>query len=99
MIAWFPQRLALPVLWLLALLVAIATLAVGALTAGGSASSAQGNPLVYANGEPVPDGQWSLLCIDGVSYVEIQSPRGRVVLPKVRRNGLPDPCTAPPSGG
>jgi hypothetical protein len=92
MTPWLPQRLALPILWLLALLVAIATLAVGALTAGGSSPGAQGNPLVYASGEPVPDGQWSLLCIDGVSYVEIQSPRGWVILPKVRRNGLPEAC-------
>jgi hypothetical protein len=99
MTPWLPQRFALPVLWLLALLVAIATLAVGALTAGGRPPSARGNPLAYANGEPVPGGQWSLLCIDGVSYLEIVTPRGWAALPKVRRNGLPEACTAPPSGG
>jgi hypothetical protein len=92
MTPWLPQRLALPVLWLLALLVAIATLAVGALTVDDRPPTARGNSLVYANGEPVPGGQWSVLCIDGVSYVEIQSPRGWVILPKVRRNGLPEAC-------
>jgi hypothetical protein len=99
MTPWLPQRHVLPVLWLLALLVAIATLAVGALTAGGSSPGAHDNPLVYANGEPVPGGQWSLLCIGGISYLEIASPRGYAVLPKERRNGLPEACTAPPSGG
>jgi len=98
MIPWFPQRLALPVLWLLALLVAIATLAIGALTAGGRPPSARGNSLVYANGEPVPGGQWSLLCIDGVSYLEIVTQRGWAALPKVRRNGLPEACRAPAPG-
>jgi len=98
MTPWLPQGLALPVLWLLALLVAIATLAVGALTAGHCPSSARGNPLVYANGEPVPGGQWSLLCIDGVTYLEIASLRGYKVLPKVRRNGLPEACTPAPGG-
>ena len=92
---WLPQRLALPVLWLLALLVAIATLAVGALTAGQPPPGARGNPLVYANGEPVPGGQWSLLCIDGVTCLQIVTRRGWAVLPKERRNGLPDACDLP----
>jgi hypothetical protein len=99
MTPWLPPRLALPVLWLLPLLVAIATLAVGALTAGGRPPSARGNPLVYASGERVPGGQWSLLCIDGVSYLEIVTQRGWAALPKVRRNGLPEGCRAPAPGG
>jgi len=92
MTPWLAQRLALPVLWLFALLVAIATLAVGALTVDGRPPSARRNPLVYGNGEPVPGGQWSLLCIDGVSYLEIVTQRGWAVLPKMRRNGLPEAC-------
>jgi len=99
MTPWLPQRHVLPVLWLLALLVAIATLAVGALTAGGSSPGAHDDPLVYANGEPVAGGQWSLLCIDGVSYLEIVTQRGWAALPKVRRNGLPEGCRAPAPGG
>jgi hypothetical protein len=89
----------LPVLWFLALLVAIATLAVGALTVDDRPPTARGNSLVYANGEALPDGQWSVLCIDGVSYLEIVTQRGWAVLPKMRRNGLPEACTAPASGG
>jgi hypothetical protein len=55
------------------------------------------NPLVYADGEPVPNGRWSVLCIDGVAYLEIVSPLGHTVIPKRRRNGLVERC-APPEG-
>ena len=52
-------------------------------------------PLVYTDGEAVPDGPWSVLCIDGVSYLEIASPRGYAVVPTLRRNGLVARCTVP----
>ena len=53
------------------------------------------NPLVFVNSEPVPDGRWSVLCIDGLAYLEIASPRGHVVLPKYRKNGLLERCALP----
>ena len=52
-------------------------------------------PLVYADGKSVPDGHWSVLCIDGVAYLEIASPRGYAVVPKLRKNGLVARCTVP----
>jgi hypothetical protein len=55
------------------------------------------NPLVYANGESVPKGRWSVLCIDGVAYLQIASPPGHAVVPKRRGNGLVERC-APPEG-
>ena len=53
------------------------------------------NPLVFVNSEPVPDGHWSVLCIDGLAYLEIASPRGHAVLPKYRKNGLLERCALP----
>jgi hypothetical protein len=54
-------------------------------------------PLLYANGESVPDGRWSVLCIDGIAYLEVASPRGYAVVPKLRKNGLVARCE-PPAG-
>jgi hypothetical protein len=53
------------------------------------------NPLVTANGQAVPDGRWSVLCIDGVAYLEIDSPRGQTVLPNYRSNGRVARCGLP----
>jgi len=53
------------------------------------------NPLVFVNSEPVPDGRWSVLCIDGLAYLEVASPRGHSVLPKYRKNGLIERCALP----
>ena len=53
--------------------------------------------LESTDGKSVPDGRWSLLCIDGVSYLEIASPRGHAVVPKLRKNGLVARCE-PPAG-
>ena len=52
-------------------------------------------PLVYADGKFAPDGRWSVLCTDGVAYLEIDSPRGYAVVPKLRENGLVARCTVP----
>ena len=94
-----PRRLLAPSrLWLLA-----AVLAVGIIVVAASASpvadppKAVDNPLVYSDGEPVPNGRWSALCIDGVTYLEIVSPHGHAVVPKRRGNGLVERC-APPEG-
>jgi hypothetical protein len=53
------------------------------------------NPLVFVNSEPVPDGHWSVLCIDGLAYLEVASARGHAVLPKYRKNGLLERCALP----
>ena len=85
-------------LWLLAAVLAVGTILVAALTAPVTAPpKAVDNPLVYANGESVPNGRWSALCIDGVVYLEIALPLGHTVTPKRRGNGLVERC-APPEG-
>ncbi len=90
--------LAPPRLWPLAVVLAVGIIVVAALAAPAAAPlKGIDNPLVYANGETVPNGRWSLLCIDGVAYLEIVSPHGHAVVPKRRRNGLVERC-APPEG-
>jgi hypothetical protein len=85
-------------LWSLAAVLAVGTITVAALASPAAAPlKAVDNPLVYANGETVPNGRWSLLCIDGVTYLEIALPLGHTVTPKHRRNGLVERC-APPEG-
>jgi conjugal transfer pilin signal peptidase TrbI len=42
----------------------------------GTLSQATTTPFVYADGTPVPGGHWSVLCIDGVAYLEISTPAG-----------------------
>jgi hypothetical protein len=83
-------------LWSGMALVVVAVIAVAAVvTSGGEPTEVVNNPLVFANGEPVPDGHWSVLCIDGVAYLEVASARGHAVLPKYRKNGLLDRCALP----
>ena len=91
------RRLSSPsVLWPGMALVVIAVIAIAALvTQGGESSEVVDNPLVFANGAPVPGGSWSVLCIEGVAYLEIASPQGRTVVPKFRRNGLLERCALP----
>ena len=90
------QLLAPSGLWSAATLLALGIIAVAAMVAP-SAEPARlvDAPLVYTDGEAVPDGQWSVLCIDGVSYLEIDSPRGYAVVPTLRKNGLVARCTVP----
>ena len=79
-------------------MLAVGIIVVAALAAPAAAPlKAVDNPLVYADGETVPNGHWSVLCIDGVAYLEIVSPHGHAVVPKLRRNGLVERC-APPEG-
>ncbi len=85
-------------LWPLAAVLAVGIIAVAALAWPAAAPlKAIDNLLVYANGETVPNGRWSALCIDGVAYLEIALPHGHTVIPKRRRNGLVERC-APPEG-
>lgn len=85
-------------LWLLAAVLAVGIIVVAALAAPVTAPpKAVDNPLVYSDGEPVANGRWSTLCIDGVAYLKIVSPHGHAVVPKRRRNGLVERC-APPGG-
>ena len=92
------QLLAPSGLWPLAALLTVGIIAVAALASPAAAPlKAVDNPLVYATGEPVPNGRWSALCIDGVVYLEIVAPHGHAVVPKHRRNGLVERC-APPEG-
>lgn len=88
-----------PRLWPLPLVTVPALLAFAALTADIRPGNARGNALVYANGEPVPRGEWSVLCIDTVAYLAITTARGFTVVPKYRRNGLPEPCHLPVPAG
>ena len=94
MVLW--RRLCSPsVLWSALALVVIGAIVIAALVArGGEPPPVVDNPLVFANGEPVAGGSWSVLCIDGVAYLAI-APRGYAVLPKVRRNGLIERCALP----
>ena len=91
------RRLCSPsALWSGMALVVIGVIAVAALvTQGGEPPPVVDNPLVFANGEPVPDGSWSVLCIDGVAYLAIATARGHSVLPKYRKNGLIERCALP----
>jgi len=83
-------------IWPAATLLALGIIAVAAMVAP-SVEPARlvDAPLVYTDGAAVPDGQWSVLCIDGVSYLEIATPRGHAVVPKLRENGLVARCTVP----
>jgi hypothetical protein len=84
--------------WPLAVVLAVGIIVVARLTTPAAATSkAVDNPLVYADGESVPKGRWSAFCIDGVAYLEIVSPYGHAVVPKLRKNGLVERC-APPGG-
>jgi hypothetical protein len=90
------QLLAPPRLWSVATLLAIGIIALAAVvTAPAEPPKAVGNPLVFANGEAVADGHWSVLCIDAVAYLEIASPGGHTVVPKYRKNGLIARCALP----
>ena len=85
-------------LWPLAAALAVGIIVVAALVASVAVpSKAVDNLLVYADGESVPNGRWSVLCIDGIAYLEIVTPHGHAVVPKRRRNGLVERC-APPEG-
>jgi hypothetical protein len=87
------RLLAPPRVWPLATLLALGIIAAAAVFCrAAEPPNAVDNPLVYANGESVPDGRWSVLCIDGVAYLEIVSSRGHVVVPKYRKNGLLSRC-------
>lgn len=82
--------------WPLAVVLAVGLIVVARLTMPAAATpKAIDNPLVYADGEPVPKGRWSVLCIDGVAYLEIVSPHGHAVVPKLRKNGLVARCVLP----
>jgi hypothetical protein len=86
-------------IWPLAAVLAVGLIVVARLTTPAAATpKAIDNPLVYADGEPVPKGRWSVLCIDGVAYLEIVSPHGQAVVPKVRKNGLVERCVPPTEG-
>jgi hypothetical protein len=95
------QLLAPSRLWPLAALLAIGIIGIigisAVVTPAAEPPKATNNPLVYANGEAVLDGHWSVLCIDGVAYLQIASPQGRAVVPKYRKNGLVTRCN-PPAG-
>jgi hypothetical protein len=94
----WPQLLAPSRLWPLAALLAVGIIALAAVvTPAAEPPKAVNNPLVYANGEAVADGSWSVLCIDGVAYLQILSPQGQTMVPKYRKNGLVARC-APPVG-
>ena len=90
------QLLAPSGVWPAATLLALGVIAVTAvITPAAESAGMVDEPLVYTDGEAVPDGHWSVLCIDGVSYLEIATPRGYAVVPKLRENGLVARCTLP----
>ena len=90
------QRLAPARVWPIAMLLAVGIIALAVvLCPAGPVPNAVGNPLVYANGEAVPDGRWSVLCIDGVAYLEIDSAMVQTVVPKFRSNGRLARCALP----
>ena len=90
--------LAPPQLLLVAAVLAVGIIVVAALVASVAVpSKAVDNLLVYADGETVPNGRWSALCIDGVAYLEVVSPHGHAVVTKRRGNGLVERC-APSEG-
>ena len=87
------QRLAPARVWPLAMLLALGLIALAVvLCPAAPVPNAVGNPRVYANGEAVPDGRWSVLCIDGVAYLEIDFARGQALVPKFRSNGRVARC-------
>jgi hypothetical protein len=82
--------------WPLAAVLAIGIIALAAVvTPAAEPPKAVNNPLVSANGEAVPGGHWSVLCIDGVAYLQILSPQGQAAVPKYRKNGLIARCDPP----
>jgi hypothetical protein len=90
--------LAPPRLWPLAAVLTAGIITIAALASPAAVPpKAVDNPLVYANGESVPKGHWSALCIDGVAYLEIALPLGHTVIPKRRGSGLVERC-GPPEG-
>ena len=90
------QLLAPSGLWSAATLLALGIIAVAAVvTPAAEPARLVDEPLVYTDGEAVPDGHWSVLCIDGMAYLEIDSPRGYAVVPKLRENGLVARCKVP----
>ena len=90
------QLLAPSGLWSAATLLALGTIAVAAVvTPAAEPARLVDEPLVYTDGEAVTDGHWSVLCIGGIAYLEVASPRGYAVVPKLRRNGLVALCTVP----
>jgi hypothetical protein len=90
------QLLAPSGVWPAATLLALGVIAVAAVvTPAAEPERLVDTPLVYTDGEAVPGGHWSVLCIDGVAYLEIDSPRGYAVVPKLRENGLVARCTVP----
>jgi len=90
------QLLAPSRVWPLATLLALGVIALAAVFCPAAETpKAVDNTLVYANGMTVSDGRWSVFCIDGISYLEISSPRGYSVVPKLRKNGLVARCELP----
>jgi len=83
-------------LWPLGALLAIAIIALAAaVTPAAEPPTLVNNPLVYGDGKSVPNGFWSVLCIEGVAYLQILSPHGQSVVPKYRKNGLVARCDPP----
>ena len=90
------QLLAPSGVWPAATLLALGVIATAALvTPAAEPDQRVDAPLFYADGKTVPHGRWSVLCIDGVAYLEIATPRGHAVVPKLRENGLVARCTVP----
>jgi len=90
------QLLAPSRLWPLAALLAIGIIAFAAVvTPAAEPPTVVNNPLVFANGEAVLGGRWSVLCIEGMAYLQILSPQGQAVVPKYRKNGLVERCDPP----
>ena len=90
------QRLAPARVWPLAMLLALGIIALAVVLCPAAVMNEPvDNPLVYANGEAVPDGRWSVLCIDGVAYLEIDSAMVQTVVPKFRSNGRLARCALP----
>jgi hypothetical protein len=90
------QLLAPSGVWPGATLLALGIVAVAALvTPAAEPDQRVDAPLVHADGKSVPDGRWSVLCIGGVAYLEVASPRGYALVPRLRRNGLVARCELP----
>jgi hypothetical protein len=84
--------------WPAATLLALGIIAIAALvTPAAEPERLVDAPLVYADGGSLPDRRWSVLCIGGVAYLEVTSPGGYAVVPKLLKNGLVARCE-PPSG-
>ena len=90
------QLLAPSGVWPAATLLALGVIAVAAVvTQAAEPERLVDAPLVYADGKTVPHGRWSVLCIGGIAYLEVASPRGYAVVPRLRRNGLVARCELP----